>query len=74
VSNTYIPKSNGSGLVNSIMTDSGSTIYVNGNMGVNTASASEKLSVVGNIAFGTSDGKCKMIYNTTENSIDFIIN
>lgn len=45
-----------------------------GHVGIKTLSPSEQLSVVGNIAFGETEGKCKMIYNSTESSIDFIIN
>ena len=46
----------------------------NGNVGIGSAVPSEVLSVVGNIAFGSTEGKCKMSYNATEVSIDFIIN
>ncbi len=43
-------------------------------VGINTIAPSEQLSVVGNIAFGNTEGKAKMTYNSTEASIDFIIN
>jgi hypothetical protein len=50
-------------------------LNTSGNLGIGTStSISEKLSVVGNIAFGNSEGKCRMQYNSTESSIDFIIN
>ena len=45
-----------------------------GNVGIKTNAPSETLSLIGNIAFGTTEGKAKMTYNSTENSIDFIIN
>ena len=49
-------------------------VFSRGSLGINTSTPSEQLSVVGNIAFGNTEGKAKMVYNPTENSIDFIIN
>lgn len=40
----------------------------------NNVAIPEKLTVDGNIAFGSTDGKARLIYNSTENSIDFVIN
>ncbi len=43
-------------------------------LGVGTVAPSEAISAVGNLAFGPSEGKCKIQYNATEMSIDFVIN
>jgi len=65
----YLTKFNGTtGITNSNIFDNGT------NIGFKTTSPSETLSLIGNIAFGNTEGKAKMIYNSTENSIDFIIN
>jgi len=79
----YLNYIQGSGLVNfgggannvgaTINGSTGNATF-NGTLGVKVSSPSETLSILGNIAFGNVEGKAKMIYNVTENSIDFIIN
>lgn len=66
----------GSSIVRFNMQNDNPALYVrgDGNTGLKTLAPSETLSLIGNIAFGTTEGKAKMTYNSTENSIDFIIN
>jgi hypothetical protein len=56
--------------VMSMDTDGALTVGGNNDVG----STPEKLTVNGNIAFGSTAGKARLIYNSTENSIDFVIN
>lgn len=58
---------------NTVMSmDTDGALTVGGNNAV--GSTPEKLTVNGNIAFGSTAGKARLIYNSTENSIDFVIN
>ena len=48
--------------------------YFSNSVSIGTTTVTEKLNVIGNISFGPSAGKVQMQYNSTESSIDFIIN
>ena len=78
LNNGYIPYhvSDSSGLSDSPIYTNSTNVIVGSSTDNNSGKLqiNGNLNVSGNVGFGSTTNKCQMVYNTNENSIDFIIN